>query len=211
MGAIGLQHILSFRRKISVSLIITYVIAALLMWFLSDQIINILKAILPSILQGTDTAGVRYKLWNAAWRMWLDHRLQGVGIGMYTTYLPRYAVSLPPHYWSEPPHNTYLTALSETGMIGFLLFFVMLIVSLRNFLQSRKTEDAKLAPLRTVWLIVYLVVLAGGVTANGLYDKLLWFLFGISAYFRGQLSERSEENAARVRTRGGPIPAPERR
>ncbi len=184
--AIGLQSVFSTRRKFSVSLIFTYIVAALIMWLLSDQIINILKTIIPSILQGADTVGVRYKLWQAAWRMWLDHMPQGVGVGMYTSYLRYYAVGLAPHYFNENAHNTYLQALAETGIIGFIFYLLLPVLSLRNYLQSGKMNNVKIVSLRNVWLIVFVVVLFGEVTANGLYDKLLWFLFGISIYFRNQ-------------------------
>lgn len=206
-----LQNIFYARRKASFQLILTYIIAGFVIWFLSDQIMSIIKSIMPSILQGTDTVGVRYKLWQAAWRMWLDHVFQGVGIGMYPIYLKYYAQGLAPHYWNSYPHNTYLSALAETGLVGFVLFFLLLGLSFRNFVQSGKAEDVKMISLRHVWLIVFVAVLLGEITANGLYDKLLWFLFGISVYFRSQYLAKLPEPVVNKHVRRSSIPTWQRR
>jgi len=205
--AIGLQNILGARRKFSFSMILVYGIAALMMWFLSSQVMNILQSILPSILQGTDTIGVRYKLWQAAWGMWLDHPIQGVGIGMYTHYSRYYAPGLASHYWVSMPHNTYLSALAETGLVGFTLFSILLGLSFRNYIQQPKNNAVEIAMLQRVWLIVFIVVLLGEITANGLYDKLLWFLFGISIYFHNQFSARPQENTTSQSVRHDALPA----
>jgi len=211
VAAIVLQNIFNARRKFSYTSVAVYLIAALVMWFLASQIVNILQSIVPSILQGTDTVGVRYKLWQAAWNMWLDHIFQGVGIGMYPSYLRYYALGLAPHYWAEPPHNTYLTALAETGLVGFILFALLPVLSLKNFLQSGKIDDTTINSLRNVWLTVFVVVLLGEITANGLYDKLLWFLFGISVYFRRQFSMRQQEIVEHEQVQHGSMPVLERR
>jgi O-antigen ligase len=194
-AAIGLQIIINTRRKFNYLVFFAYSIAALTMWFLSDKIINIIKSILPSILQGTDTIGLRYELWQAGLRMWLDHIFQGVGIGMFPAQLRYYAPGLPERYWTLGGHDTYINVLAETGLVGFGLFLLMLILALKNYLQSGKIDDIKSIALRNVWLIVFLITLLGGITLNGQNDKLLWFLIGVSVYFQNQFSLRTQKNA----------------
>lgn len=194
--AVALQNIFVSRKKISLSIVVAYIAAGLILWLLSDRIIDIIQSILPSILQGSDTAGLRYKLWQAAWRMWLENPVQGIGIGNFPVYLKYFAdgVGLAPHYWGSLPHNTYLSALAETGLVGFIFFGTLLVLSFRNFLQMGKVQDDDIISLRNIWLVVFITVLLAEITANGLYDKMLWFLFGISIYFRNLFLAKINEN-----------------
>jgi putative inorganic carbon (hco3(-)) transporter len=184
MVAVGLQIIWGQRQKRSYGLIVIFILASILMWLVSDKIIDIIRSILPSIQYGTDTAGIRYKLWQAGWAMWLAHPIQGVGIGMFSQQLRFYASNLPPHYWSLGPHNTYVSVLSETGIVGFGIFLTILAVSIKNYLLPDKNNDNKTASLRFAWLTAFLIVLFGGITMHGNTDKLLWFLIGMSIYFQ---------------------------
>jgi O-antigen ligase len=120
--------------------------------------------------------------------MWLDHTIQGVGIGMFPAQLAYYAPGLMPRYWSLGAHSTYLAVLAETGLVGFSLFLSMLIMSFKNFLQSGNIDDIKRVSLRNVWLTAFLVILLGEITLNGQHDKLLWFFMGVSVYFHNQVS-----------------------
>lgn len=182
-AGLGLQYILNTRRKFSLSLLFIYLSAIVILWFAADQVVKILGSIAPSILTGSDTAGLRYKLWRAAWRMWLDYKIQGIGIGMYTSYLRYYGPELFPVHQFSKIHNTYLTALAETGLVGFTFFIWLIFSSIKNFLQMIKRENEELLALRNAWLAVFIVVALGEITANGLYDKLLWLMFGISLFF----------------------------
>jgi O-antigen ligase len=203
--AIGLLIILNARRKFSLLLFVAYCIAALVLWYLSDNIFHILNSIMPSILLGTDTVGLRYRLWQDALRMWQDHRIFGVGIGMFAQLIKYYDPYVTQFYAALGAHNTYLMVLAETGLIGFCLFMPLLILSLRNFLQSSRIDDVGSIALRNVWLIVFLVVLVGEATANGTQDKLLWFLIGVSAAIHNQYRKNT---AARIQSGSVQIPVP---
>jgi O-antigen ligase len=192
----GLQIIMNTRRKLTSALIFTYIIAAIFLWFSSGKVFQIIESIMPSIRQGTDTVGLRYRLWEAGGEMWLDHIPQGVGIGMFSTELRYYADGLAPRYWFSGAHNTYISVLAETGLIGFCLFAILLVISLRNFWHARKHNDIESISLRYVWLTVFLVVLIGEITLNGMHDKLLWFLVGISVYFQREFSIEMQETGA---------------
>lgn len=193
--ALGLIILIIPRRKSRIWLFLAYISAALILWFSSESIFDILKSIMPSIMEGTDTIGLRYRLWQAAIQMWLDHPFQGVGIGMYAQLMRFYAPEVARTYLVLGVHNTYLQFLVETGLIGFSLILVLLITSLRNFSQTCKKDDRKNIFLRHFWLIVFLVNLVGQITLNGTTDKLLWFLMGVSVYFHNQFVLRTREIA----------------
>ena len=182
--AFGIQLIINDNKKNKFLTLFIFIIASLTLLFLSDQIVTILKTIIPSIKQGTDTIGLRYDIWQGGWRMWMDNIIFGVGIGRFPEKIAFYAPGM--HYSYITAHNTYLNMLAETGIVGFLLFMLLLIFTLKNFLEKRKTEDNLSDSLQNLWLSVFLVILISSLTMTVEYHKLLWFLIGISVYFHKQ-------------------------
>lgn len=62
--------------------------------------------------------------WQAAWEMFSDHPLLGVGFGNYQVIYPVYAL---PH-WSDPlghAHNYYLNVAAEAGLIGLSAYAIL--------------------------------------------------------------------------------------
>jgi O-antigen ligase len=69
---------------------------------------------------GTEGDGTSYRifLWKSAFEMWAENPFLGVGIGQYISYSPE----LFGYTLSNIPHNTYLSFLAETGLLGFSAF-----------------------------------------------------------------------------------------
>lgn len=181
--ALGLQIIINTGRTFSLKALIIYAASGFALLFFYEQVENIIESIMPSILQGTDTIGLRYRLWQAAWQMWLDHPVQGVGIGMFARNVIYYAPAVASTYPVIGAHNTYLSILAETGLLGFGFFAGILMIAARNYVRNTPNDNIENVALRYVWLTVFLVVLIGHTTLNGSTDKLLWFLIGMSTYF----------------------------
>ena len=181
--AIGLIILLNPQKKLNFTLIIVFMAGILLLTFLSDTVFKILGSIIPAITQGTDTIGLRYKLWDAGFRMWLDHPITGVGIGMYPHELPYYARGIPQYYLHLVAHSTYVQLLSETGIVGLGLWLTMAAISLRNLWKASRIEDLELKSLATVWFIVLAILLIGGITMTQSAEKLIWICMGVSEYF----------------------------
>lgn len=192
LASVGLLILTSGRRK-SVVLIIVYAIAALLLLTFSTEVIDLLDTIIPSITQGEDTIGLRYSLWRAGWRMWLDNPVVGVGIGKFSENLPIYAQDLPPFRWSLIAHNTYVSVLAETGFVGILLLLGMIFFSLQNFLVLNKTHSIDNGALRKTWIIVFISILIGSMTKNDHYDKFFWFIMGISVFFQNHSEDPKDQ------------------
>jgi O-antigen ligase len=193
--ALGLLVLLQSQLRYRVQFAVLFTGLLLLLWFVSDEVFTILASITPSITQGTDTVGLRYSLWKAGWRMWQDHPIAGVGIGMYRFELPKYAQDLMARrYWDAVTHNTYVQLLAETGVVGLGIFLVMLVKSLHNFWSVKNigNRDSEIA-LRNVWIVVFLVMIASGISKSDQADKLLWLTIGVSLYFqRGVVPKEAE-------------------
>lgn len=179
-AAICLQ-ILFYQNKKQVLLLIFIYLGAIAFFVLTTQNISIfIHSILPSILQGTDTVGLRYTYWKAGWKMWLDHIIAGVGIGMFPKELRYYAFNLPVRYWSATAHNTYILILAETGIIGFIIYILILLLSLTNFLNKSSNVNDLMKSSKNTWLCAFIIILLSSLTLSLSYNKLIWFMIGIS-------------------------------
>ncbi|MFC2064946.1 O-antigen ligase family protein [Chloroflexota bacterium] len=81
--SLGLMILLQPSLKYRVQVIVLIITIVSVVWIYADNIVRIVESITPSIIYGTDTIGLRYKLWEAGWRMFIAHPIQGVGVGQY--------------------------------------------------------------------------------------------------------------------------------
>jgi O-antigen ligase len=171
-------------------LVLVFSIGLVGLWFLASNVINILETILPAVIEGSDTMGLRYDLWTAAWRMFKEKPITGVGIGVYRWIVPQYSRDLlyirDRNIWV---HNTYIQILAETGIVGFILFMVMFITAFFNYLRAKFIHASEFVALRDIWLIVFLVMLLGGITKSDHADKFTWMVLGLSTFFIRQSEE----------------------
>jgi len=176
------------RKRARLTLIFSIGLVGL--FFLASNVINILETILPTVIEGSDTMGLRYDLWTAAWRMFKEKPITGVGIGVYRWIVPQYSQDLfyirNRNIWV---HNTYIQILAETGIVGFVLFMGMFITASFNFLRAKVQHVSGFVALRDIWLIVFLVMLLGGITKSDHADKFTWMVMGLSTFFIRQSEE----------------------
>lgn len=179
------------RRQIQAFLLL--LAAFMLVWFFADNILLIMGTVFTSVREGSDTVGLRYNLWTAGWRMWLDHPLQGVGIGQYVERLASYGSDLlPVHRLRLGAHNMYIQVLSETGLVGIILFVAMFLASLRELWRLGRSGQVATASLAQTWLAVLILMLLGGLTKHDHYDKLIWIAVGLSVGRFGRLARPDE-------------------
>ena len=191
----GLIILLEPQRKQKFSLVLAFSLALVVVLLFSENLFKYLESFVPTIQQGTDTVGVRYNLWRSGWNMWLDHPIKGVGIGMFINKVGPYIYQLEgPHLWRSVAHNTYIQVLSETGIVGFLLFMALVYFSLRNFIFT-KALSIESKKIRNVWLVVLLVMLIGGITKSDHADKLSWMVMGLSVYFQDKKEMNREKTS----------------
>ncbi len=181
--AVGLQILFTSNKKNKLQSLIIFIIAFIFLWFSAGGIFQFIEAIIPSIQQGTDTVGLRFALWDAGIKMWLDNVVSGVGIGNFSNYLRFYNSGLSIYHRNLVAHNSYISILAETGFIGFVLFMLLISLTIKNFINDQNIIHPEQKSIRQLWLIVFIIILLSGLTKNDQYDKLFWSIMGISVYF----------------------------
>jgi O-antigen ligase len=79
-----------------------------------------------------DTYAFRFAIWVDAFKIFLDHKYFGIGLGNYTNYV---SVHNPDQFWLlhneityyDHPESVYLKFLTELGATGFISIFFMII------------------------------------------------------------------------------------
>jgi len=112
---------------------------------------------------------VRLGLAMITWDMFLDRPLFGVGFGHFRDVAPRYArdVASPYYQFASPAmeHNSFLSILADTGIVGLALYVGLLIALVRSSVRlCRRLPDEStgvigrdLFVLYWVLVVVYLV------------------------------------------------------
>jgi O-antigen ligase len=87
----------------------------------------------------------RWALWDAAWRMFRDHPLTGVGPSGYRRFFTSYhAGALEGQTDWGSAHNLYLHQLAERGLLGGAALLVLLAaLAVRAVRAARETPDAR--------------------------------------------------------------------
>lgn len=110
----------------------------------------------------------------------IENPVIGLGLDCFASYSGR--------KWGIwfPPHNTYLQVLSETGIVGFTLLFMIIIYTFKNLLEARKylKKYQIKAPFIeysiysvSSYYFIYIIVSIFGIE---LYNNFWWITGGLS-------------------------------
>lgn len=153
-----------------------------------------LREMLPGaeeVLRPDSSFAKRRLVTGAAWRMFLDQPVLGVGAGNYSTHFSRYAdlVGSDARLYEEPgevnyPHNLYLEVAAETGAVGLAAFgtlliaaFASLVVARRRLLAAGDPRTAALAEGVGLALVGFVVT---GLFLHGEFPRYLYLLLGLT-------------------------------
>jgi len=98
------------------------------------------------------TGSGRIFIWSAGFQMFLDNPIFGVGPGNFRHRLPEYMkadeyqdvivellqLQRTPETHRQAAHNMFLGTLAELGLVGFTLFMLILIFSIKNYWEMAK-------------------------------------------------------------------------
>jgi len=161
------------------------------------------------------SADMRMSFAYTSWKMFQDRPLLGFGFGQYATeklpYLTDRSVDLRlEQIRAYVHHNTFLSVLTETGLIGFGLFLLVLGCWTRAAWRLLRSPAAPLWMRRhgllmlCVLALAFWQMLAHEITFTPIDNSLIYFLAGISV---GLLSSTGLQTATN-RAAAGALHAP---
>lgn len=143
-----------------------------------------------------DGGNGRTELWHVAWEITKDHPVNGVGLNNYTIQAPLYVrkpgalrsvalIADKPHV----VHNTYLQMLAEAGVVGLVLYLIVLLGCLRAMSVAARRFDELgergLATLSRSLLIGTIGTLAASFFISNGSDWRVWLLLGLGPALLG--------------------------
>jgi len=134
----------------------------------------------------------------AAWRMFLDHPILGVGIGNYGLNYQDYSreIGLDPRISSRTPASLYMELLAEQGLVGITVFATLLALIFRELYSARKNFQLSGMRDQAFMVAALFAGLAGylfsAINKNSAYSNAFWVIVGI-ALAAGQVAYNSRQ------------------
>jgi O-antigen ligase/polysaccharide polymerase Wzy-like membrane protein len=158
----------------------------------------------------------RDEVWRAAWQMWRDHPVVGVGLRGFGDHAADYLRELGPlkyaAFLSERPHvvhNSYLEMLVETGLVGFAMFLAVIAACLtcawRAAERFEDVGDRAMSALARAVIVGVLAMLTAAFFISGSTDRRLWVLlaFGPALLAAARAEAASASDVGERRRRSG--------
>lgn len=131
-----------------------------------DRTINSLQQYSDSAIDSEHRAtsvGGRLEMWQAAWKIFTENPVLGIGWGHYNEQVKlQVAQGLRNEFilTFDHPHNEYLSALSNAGMVGFtvlmVLFLTPLWIFVKNIRREKSLDVQRLALAGLVLIVAYM-------------------------------------------------------
>lgn len=140
----------------------------------------------------------RLYLWKAAWAMFKDHPLLGVGLGgfqeMFLNHYSQYRTVIPDAEGATLSHTTILTVASELGLLGLAalawvwLAIIRVLRSLRRLAgEQEKLRGYGLGVGYFLWIMT--VFISSQAEARFFEDPAVWLSLGMMVHLLGQGNE----------------------
>jgi putative inorganic carbon (hco3(-)) transporter len=138
--------------------------------------------------QPADTSAVRRYVENvAAWRVFLDHPVLGVGPGHFASYYSNAygsRIGLVEQTQNYRGHNLYLETLAETGVIGFA-FLMSILLALMHGLWKERRRLAECRPelsqLATGFFLALAAYAVSAIFDHLSYQRYFWLLLALAS------------------------------
>ena len=127
----------------------------------------------------------RLQLWEAAWKIFLDKPVTGIGIGGYQPAITEFETHSPIHVLQHP-HNQYLNALATRGIPGFLLLLAILIIPIA-IARERERIDYSVRISSASLIFISITFAIGNLTADHFEQQpTIMFYVALMAFLLGR-------------------------
>jgi putative inorganic carbon (hco3(-)) transporter len=140
----------------------------------------------------------------AAFYVFLDHPVVGVGRGQFSNYHQQYAgrvdelLDIRLKSPTMEAHNLYTGLAAELGALGLLAFLGIVWVTMRDLIRARRrwlTSRPEIAHLATGFWLALLAYLASGMTLHLNYERYFWVLVALAG-ITAHLALRGEDGGS---------------
>ena len=156
----------------------------------------------------------------AAFLVFVDHPIVGVGPGMFPFYYQSYAQKVAESSvdtridpGTREAHNLYTHVAAETGILGFTCFMAILLLTLRDLRRARRrwlTARPDIAHLASGFYLAIIGYMVSGIFLHLSYERYFWLLMvlgAITAHLALRLpDEETQPTATTQRARMGAWP-----
>jgi O-antigen ligase len=150
--------------------------------------------------EAPDSSTIRRYVENvAAWQVFVDHPLLGVGPGHFAPYYSNSygnRLGLVEQIKNYRGHNLYLETLAETGVVGFSCFLAILAAIAHGLWKERSRWflcNRQLALLPTAFLVSLAAYAVSAIFDHLSYQRYFWLLLALASAAIRILHLKSEE------------------
>ena len=181
MGLIVFALFFSKKHKFSIALGLSF--ALVMSLAVADSLIPQVSLVFDRLFADNgDLLSGRQVIWTYAMQMFESSPLIGRGFLSFNSYINAHGFRYYGLLWSYQAHNVYLQLLAELGIVGFLLFVILLFTLafglIRSFLIWKDTQGAEPVILLTAVYWVMLIAVYS-LTGNTIYYSCQLVVLGI--------------------------------
>ena len=185
-GLLNAKHILT--SAMAITLFVVFVNPEVATRLASLKRLKVLMSQTHSASETLDSSAIRrYEENVAAWNVFMDHPILGVGPGHFAAFYSNpYSnrIGLIQQTKGYRGHNLYLETLAETGLIGLLSLMAIIFVVMRGLWREHQLL-AQRCPELDYMAIGFLLSLAAyaisAVFAHLSYQRYFWLLVAVSS------------------------------
>lgn len=183
----GLAALWFAPKKLRTQIFVLLLVGALGVVYLSDTIfIDRILTITTSQQEMDTSASSRIELWKAGARIFANNPM-GIGPGNWYQTIGGYL----PEFEGKDSHNTYLKCAVELGVLGILLFGILLLLAYSNLRKVHYSAE-NLAPdavddffyLFFGITVSIVVILTCALTITMIYTEVVWLLLMLPVCLR---------------------------
>lgn len=132
-----------------------------------------------------DLMSARVELMQSAFEIWMNNKLIGAGPGNYVETFKSLNLSQEQKLEGLPVHNSYLYTVAELGIMGFISFFGIIFISMKNCMKAHVSNDEVVKALSLALFAGFIAYLVDGMT-DPMYREApvyvqLWFTVGLAS------------------------------
>jgi len=138
-------------------------------------------SISSELIENSGTTATRIEVWSISIDLFKENPIKGVGIGNFSS-LAKERWTLAKRYKGAVVHNSYLSILSQTGLVGLLLYLSWNISLIRKTLAASINLEGTTKIASNMYTLLFFLLVWGifGMFTSVEYGKFYWLMSGVA-------------------------------